>query len=589
MPLYVAVVVGAVLTAATALAVPFIIGAAIDEVVSIVGGTGTIGKVIWLAVALLAVELANSLITNVAGYIGDTVSARLKVALSTRYFAKLLKLPQRYYDNELTGTIIGRLNRSINVISDFLNMFANNFFPMLITVCAVLFITGWYSPWLALLLAIIYPTFVWLTALTSKRWQVFETRKNAEFDAASGRFSEAIGQVRVVKSFVAERRELDLFTRHYDETVRITRAQSRFWHAMDLARRAALNLVFFGVFAIIFVSAARGDYTIGVMVLLIQLVNMARLPVTSMSYLVDTTQRAIAGSKDYFSVMAEVDEAGAVLDAPPVQPRVRLEPTAPGVPMIEFDRATFGYGADDDACVLRDISLSIAAGERIAFVGESGGGKTTLVNLLLRLYPLGSGHIRVQGHDIAELPLADLRSQIGVVFQDASLFSGTIKENIAYGRPDATEDEIVLAAQRANAHGFIEALPGRYDAEIGERGIKLSGGQKQRIAVARAMLADAPILVLDEATSSLDSKSERAVQAGLDELMAERTSLIIAHRLSTISSVDRIVTLRDGRIDEVGTPDDLARSGGIYAELLALQAADSKAAKARLRAYDIVR
>lgn len=427
------------------------------------------------------------------------------------------------------------------------------------------------------------PDVCWLTALTSRRWQVWETKKNQEFDTASGRFAEAIGQIRVVKSFVAERRELDEFSGHYANTVSITREQSAFWHRMDVARRAALNLVFFGVYLIIFLQAANQAYSIGAMVLLIQLVNMARQPVTGLSYLVDTTQRVIGGSRDYFEAMAEIDEPGAVLDEAGVP--TPLEPV-PGAPMIEFEDASFGY---TDEAVLSGIELSVRKGERIAFVGESGGGKTTLVNLLLRLYPLDRGRIAIQGRDIADLDLATLRGQIGVVFQDASLFSGTIAENIAYGRPGATMAEIKQAAVRANADSFISKLGDGYGSTIGERGIKLSGGQKQRIAVARAMLADAPILVLDEATSALDSKAERAVQAGLEELMAERTTLIIAHRLSTISSVDRIVTLANGKIDEIGTPDELAVSGGIYSELLQLQAADSKAAKAKLRAFDIVR
>jgi ATP-binding cassette subfamily B protein len=177
---------------------------------------------------------------------------------------------------------------------------------------------------------------------------------------------------------------------------------------------------------------------------------------------------------------------------------------------------------------------------------------------------------------------------VGVVFQDPALFSGTIRENIAYGRPGATTEEIETAARRSHAHGFIIALPGGYDAEIGERGVKLSGGQKQRIAVARALLKDAPILVLDEATSSLDSKAERLVQEGLEELMSDRTTLIIAHRLSTISSVDRIITLREGEIDEIGTPAELAESGGIYAELLALQGSATKADRKRLQRYEIL-
>lgn len=209
------------------------------------------------------------------------------------------------------------------------------------------------------------------------------------------------------------------------------------------------------------------------------------------------------------------------------------------------------------------------------------------MSLLLGLYPLSAGEVFVEGMPASQLEVAKLRERIAVVFQDASLFSGTIRENISYARPNASNEEIVAAARRANAEQFIEKFPEGYDSLIGERGLKLSGGQRQRIAIARAILKDAPILVLDEATSALDTKSERLVQAGLDELMRGRTSLIIAHRLSTIASVDRIVTLRNGRIDEVGSPEELAASGGLYAELLALQNEGTAEAKKRLQAYDL--
>jgi ATP-binding cassette subfamily B protein len=257
-------------------------------------------------------------------------------------------------------------------------------------------------------------------------------------------------------------------------------------------------------------------------------------------------------------------------------------------PVIDFDHVSFGYG-DTTEVVLKDVSLAIDRGERVAFVGESGGGKTTLVNLIMKLYSVTDGVLRVHGQSVDEVPTEALRREVGVVFQDASLFSGTIRENLAYGLEGVTDEQLRAAATRANAMGFVDKLKDGFDTQIGERGIKLSGGQKQRLAVARALLKDAPILILDEATSSLDTKSERAVQAGLDELMEGRTTLIVAHRLSTISSVDRIVTLRDGRIDEVGSPEELATTGGIYAELLALQGSTAKADRAKLLRYDIVR
>ena len=464
----------------------------------------------------------------------------------------------------------------------FLNMFANNFFPMLITVGAVLVISATYSPWLTLLLIAIYPVFTWLTAITSKRWQELEREKNVHFDIAGGRFAEVVGQIKVVKSFGQQPRELSHFAEQYDRSVELTRVQSRWWHLMDVARRGALNLIFFAIYLIIFVQTVQGNFTVGQLVLLVQLVAMARQPVMGMSFLVDSLQKAITGSRDFFDVLAEPEEE--LTHGPAAGP---ARAAVSGAPAIQFDRVGFGYAGGE--IVLNDVSFDVRPGERIAFVGESGGGKTTLVSLLLGLYRPDSGDIRVGGRGIADLGLADLRAQVGVVFQEASLFSGTIAENIRYGRPEATLDEVIEAARRANAHDFISGFAKGYDAEIGERGLKLSGGQKQRIAVARAMLKDAPILVLDEATSSLDSKSERLVQQGLEHLMADRTTLIVAHRLSTISSVDRIVTLRDGRVDEIGSPAELARSGGIYAELLALQSSASKADRKRLQEFDILR
>jgi len=580
-PYYAGIVACSLAVAVTGLLTPFIIKAATDYVVAAnQGQVSGISTVIWLAAALLLADLANTLLSNIGGYLGDTMAAKLRATLSGRYFAKLLSLPQRYFDGELTGTVINRLSRSITEITSFLNMFANSFFQMVLTVVAVLAITAFYSWPMALLLAVIYPIFMWLTTITSAKWQVLEAEKNYEFDAAGGRFAEVIAQIRVVKSFVQEHRELATFNRRYGQTIRTTQKQSRYWHEMDATRRAALNVIFFAIFVILFVQTVRGAFTIGVMVLLIQLVNMARQPVFSMSFLVDSSQHAIAGSRDYFIVMEELAEADAPTTLTTPTPEGHQRPAG-----IEFDSVSFGYPGCQD--VLREVSFSIRQGEHVAFVGESGGGKTTLVSLLLRLYTPTVGAIRIAGTDITSLPLQEIRAGIGVVFQDPSLFSGTIQENIAYATPHASAGEIIAAAKSANAHDFIARFTHRYEAQIGERGLKLSGGQKQRIAVARAILKDAPILILDEATSSLDSKSERLVQQGLQHLMTNRTTLIIAHRLSTISSVDRIITLKDGRVDEIGTPEQLATTGGIYAELLALQASATKKDRKRLQLFDI--
>ncbi|MBS3181525.1 ABC transporter ATP-binding protein [Leucobacter manosquensis] len=605
-PYYAGIMIAAAIVTAAGLAVPFITGRATDVISQALsagasdGGAApgatrsTIITVILLAVALLAVSLIEAGVGNVGGYWGDVMSAKMRTILSTRYFEQLLSLPQRYYDNELTGTIVARLNRSISEITNFMKSFSNMFVTLILTTIAVLAISAWYYWPLAVLLAIAYPVYLWLTALTSRRWQRLEGDKNDHVDVASGRFAEVVGQMRVVKSFVSERRELNAFSSRFRSTESLTAEQSKHWHRMDALRQGVLHAIFFGLYTIIFVRTVLGFFTLGEMVMLVQLMSMARQPVTSLSWVVDTAQRAIAGSKSYFEVMdldpRDVDGGGtrpvnADRDASGSRSAVApgAEPEQAPAAAISFRGVHFGY--DDDANVLSDVTFDVAPGERVAFVGESGGGKTTLTNLLMGLYGVRSGSISVEG---SGADLESLRRNIGVVFQEPALFSGTIAENIAYGRPEATREEIDEAARRAAVDVFVRKFPQGYDTVIGERGVKLSGGQKQRIAVARAMLKDAPILVLDEATSALDTKSERMVQAGLEDLMVGRTTLIIAHRLSTIAEVDRIFTLRDGRIDEIGTPAELAASGGIYSELLALQASPSSSDRKRLRELDVV-
>lgn len=589
-PFYIGIMLCAVLTSVSALIAPFVIKGATDTVVAYRGGDHNRGLevIVWFAIAYLISQLLNTIFNNLGGYLGDVMSQKMRNRLSVRYFDKLLSLPLSYFDEELTGTIISRLNRTIMEISRFIQMFSNTMSSMAITTVAVLAISGWYYWPLAVLLIIIFPVYLWLTSRTSVKWQVWEGEKNRDIDTASGRFNEVIGQIRVVKSFGQERRELGLFTHLFNRTVGTTQKQSRYWHCMDIYRLAFLNIMFFALYLIIFVRTIQGYFSIGDMVLLIQLMTMAVAPVTSLSWIVDATQRAIAGSKDYFEVMERPTDSRSLAITADGEHSQEPEPVKaePGQEIIRFNNVTFGYEGEED--VLHGIDLSIKRGEKIAFVGESGGGKSTLMALLEGLYDPRTGSVTVDGMNIAEGDLEKLRSQIGMVFQDASLFSGTIAENISYARPDATEEEIETAAVKANADRFIHGFKDGYQSVIGERGLKLSGGQKQRIAVARAILKDAPILILDEATSALDTKAERAVQKGLEELMVGRTSLIIAHRLSTISSVDRIVTLRDGQIDEIGSPAELAQTGGIYAELLSLQNSGSKQGKQRLKNFDII-
>lgn len=587
-------------SAILALTSPFIVRGATNTIVDAVqGGTDSgdaLRKVLIFAAFLFLADAANSVFKNIGGYIGDVMVSRLRQILSTRYFAKLLSLPQGYYDNQVTGTIIARLDRSIMFITMFVQSFANNFFSTLIQVAAVLAITAWYYWPLAVLLAALFPVYMWLTALTSKRWQKFEKDKNEQIDVANGRFAEVIGQIKVTKSFVAEPRELKDFARHYGKYVSTTQPQSRWWHSMDTIRGLAMALLFFGIYAVIFWRTLHGYFSIGDMVMLLQMVTMAKQPVFMMSWIVDSAQRAIAGSRDYFKVMeepvertanTEVVAATTAADEPDLDLRLP-QPLVPhaDAPVFSFRDVEFAY--EKGKPVIQGISFHADEGQKVALVGESGGGKSTLVDLLLGLYTPSAGQLCVLGHDVRDLSAEELRASVGVVFQEPFLFSGTIRENIAYGKPGATDEEIVAVAKRASAHEFISSFPDGYDTIVGERGLRLSGGQKQRVAVARAMLKDAPVLVLDEATSALDTKSERIVQAGLDDLMRDRTTLIIAHRLSTIANVDTIVTVDKGQVSEIGSPAELAQTGGIYSQLLQLTQSTSAADKQRLKRYGFV-
>jgi len=554
---------------------PILSGWVVDEL-----GKGTearLSYVVWLAVLVFALDVAYTVFSNISGYYGDQISARLYKLLGERYYQHLMTLPQRYFDTELSGKIINRLNRSVMQITNFMQMMSNSFLQFIFGTVFALVAVAWYSWQVAAMLFLLYPVYIWMTFRTSGRWQTYQKKKNKHTDIASGRFAEAITQLKVVKSFVSEKHELKFFARHMDTMVDTNIPQSKYWHVRDVQRRLVLNVIFFAVYLYVFVEAVNGVYSPGQAVALILLAMQIRIPIFTISFLVDSTQRAIADSKDYFEVMNEkpaiTDEIGATT--------LRVHEGA-----VRFNNVSFSY--DTKQPVLISVTLTIQPGSKTALVGESGEGKTTLTNLLLRLYEPEKGVISIDEQDIASVTQLSLRRNIAVVFQDPSLFSGTIRENISYGLPGATDKQVRSAAKSANAHEFIEKLDKGYDTQIGERGLKLSGGQKQRIAIARALLKNAPILVLDEATSSLDSRSESMVQEALERLMQNRTTIIIAHRLSTIQHVDQIVTLKNGTIDEVGPPTELAKSGGIYAQLLDLQRGKpSETKRKRLKAYDI--
>jgi ATP-binding cassette subfamily B protein len=539
---------------------PLLSGWAIDEIQK--GSQANISYAFLLALGIFVLDLMQTVFSNISGYIGDLIQVKLNKILSENYYSHLMNLPQRYFDNEQTGKIISRLNRSIVQITSFIHMMSNNFLQFIFSTVLSLVIIFFISWPVGLMLASLYPIFIWMTVRTSNTWMKYQTKKNEHFDMANGRFNEAVSQVKVVKSYMQQKRELNFFSKHFMGAYRQTVPQSRFWHKQDVRRRLVLNVIFFGVYAYIFVRGAQGVYSAGQAVTLILYAMNIRIPIFSISYLVENSQRAISDSRDYFKAMEEIPE----IDKSEKELNISKG-------SVEFNNVAFGYSKNRP--VMKGVTFSIKPGQKIALVGESGEGKTTLTNLLLRLYEPDSGTITIDGQPITEVTKESLRQNIGVVFQEPNLFSGTINENISYADNNANQELIVSAAKAANAHEFIEDFEDGYNTEIGERGLKLSGGQKQRIAIARAILKDAPILILDEATSSLDSRSELLVQEAFERLMKGRTTIIIAHRLSTIQNVDVIIGLKNGKVSEIGSPKELAAKDGIYAQLLRVQTARS--------------
>lgn len=562
-----------ILVAAIGLVQPLLSGWAIDELRR--GTDSNINRLVMIVVGIFVSDLASNLISNVNGYFGDQMSARLYKVLGERYYRHLMTLPQSYFDQELTGKIISRLSRSVVQITNFMQMWSNNFLQFIFSTVLSLAIVAYYSVPVAILLFTLYPIFILMTIKASGTWQGYQAKINNNNDIASGRFAESIGQIKVVKSFIQEKREIAFFQKHVDNVIKLTKPQSKFWHTKDVTRRLALNVIFFAVYLFIFIQAANGSLTPGQAVALILYAMQIRIPIFTISFLVENTQRAIADSKDYFDIIAL---------KPDIEDTASAKRLTVSKGEIAFSKMSFAYG---DKKVLKNIDVTIKPDSKVALVGESGEGKTTLTNLLLRLYEPQNGSITIDGQNIIDVTQQSLRENIGVVFQDPALFSGTIRENISYGNMSASIEKITQAAKSANAHEFIEKLEKGYDTEIGERGLKLSGGQKQRIAIARALLKDAPILILDEATSSLDSKSEAMVQEALERLMKGRTTLIIAHRLSTIQDVDEIITLSKGTISEIGSPEKLAKTDGIYAQLLRLQQGKSESNKKKLQEFEM--
>ena len=452
-PFYAAISGFTVLLALMGVLQPLLTGWAIDQLR--LGTHANLRYLIIIAIGIFLLDFFSNIFANVSGYIGDQLNARLSYYLSHRYYEHLLSLQQQFYDTELTGKIINRLNRSITQITNFFQFITNNFLQLIFTTIFTLTVAFHYSWQVGLMLASLYPIYILLTIRSSPKWQVYQTQKNINLDIANGRFAEVINQVKVVKTFLQEKRELSLFDSHYKKVIAINQPQSKHWHVNDIYRRTVLNVIFLAVYLLIFIQAVHGQLSPGNVVTLILFSAQIRIPIFTISFMVDNFQRAVADSRDYFEIM----EVKPSIDDQPGAQALKLTKAA-----VAFRDVIFGY---DEQAVLKGINFELKPGTKTALVGESGEGKTTITSLLLRLYNLDKGTITIDDQDISQVSQASLRSNVAVVFQEPALFSGTVRENIAYANPKATEDQVTAAAKAANAHDFIIKFEKGYDSQIG--------------------------------------------------------------------------------------------------------------------------
>ncbi|MBI4096763.1 MAG: ABC transporter ATP-binding protein [Candidatus Levybacteria bacterium] len=532
----------------------------VDEIIGkIQHGNGSIGRLIILIIVAFASSLLSLLISTISDRLGDHFAGRLRKFLTEKFYDKVLRLPHSYFDSEISGIIVNQLSRGILTIHGFLNTATNFILPTFLQSIFTVAILAYYNVPIAAFTFILFPIYLILSYYSTVKWGKEEIKKNRIEDFSRGRIQEVISNISLVKSFSSERREFTTISKNLDESNKIYANQSRIYHLFDFFRGLSLNIILFAINILVFYNAFIGKISIGEMVLILQLVAQARLPLFAMSFILTQIQTAEAGSKQYFEV----------LDLQPKEDYTKeINLTKIKNPALTFRNVSFSY--EKSNTVLKDVSFEIGKNETVALVGHSGGGKTTIVNLILKFYEPAAGEIFLKNKSYKNLDYKFIRSNIALVFQDNELFSSTVRENVSYGT-NATEKEIINALKLACAYDFVMELKNGLDSEIGERGVRLSGGQKQRIQIARAILKDSPILILDEATSSLDARSEKEVQDALRNLIKNKLVIIIAHRFSTIQNADKIIVLSKGKVVDMGRPKELAVRPGVYSDLLRYQ------------------
>ena len=518
------------------------------------------GLIVLAAAALALVYVANAGLMVVVTYWGHVLGINIETTMRERAFDHLQKLSFRFYDGQKTGHLVARVTKDLEEIGEVAHHGPEDLFIAVMTLVGAFALMLMVHAPLALITAAILPVIAFVSirygGRMTRNWQAQYGRVGA-FNA---RIEENVGGMRVVQAFANEPHERALFARD-NARYRDTKLEAYRLMAAGLSiNYLGLRLVQIAVLLGGAAFVVRGDLTPGGFVGFLLLVGVFYRPLEKIGAVVETYPKGVAGFRRYQELLATEPD---ITDRPDARAVASLRGD------IRFEGVGFGYGPGRP--VFTGLDLAVAAGETVAFVGPSGVGKTTLCALLPRFYEVEAGRITVDGIDIRAITLASLRRQIGIVQQDVFLFAGTIRENIAYGRLDATEAEIDAAARRARLGALLDSLPEGLDTVVGERGVRLSGGQKQRLAIARVFLKNPPILILDEATSALDTQTEREIQRALAELARGRTTLVIAHRLATIRDADRIVVLGEGGVVEAGRHAALLAAAGPYSRLHAAQ------------------
>lgn len=544
---------------------PKVLALATDELVNgimqtITGGQGGIdftyiGQVILILVGLYVI---SSVFSYIQGYILSGVSSKISYQLRGAIMHKINRLPLSYFHKTSQGDVLSRITNDVDTLNQSLNQSITQLITSVCTIIGVLIMMLTISWQLTLVALCIIPVSLIFVSIIVKFSQKHFKNQQKYLGSVNGQIEEMYGGHLVTKAFNGEKKALEDFDKENDKLYNAG------WKAQFLSgiMQPAMNFVGnlgYVVICIVGASmAAGGTMTIGGIQAFIQYVRSFTQPITQLANISNQLQMTVAASERIFEFLEEEEEA-------------TYEPVATTQDVeiqgnVRFDHVRFGY-EDSDEIVIKDFSADVKAGQKIAIVGPTGAGKTTMVKLLMRFHDLKGGAIYLDGHNLTDFSRADLRSVMGMVLQDTWLYHGSIMENIRYGRLDATDEEVIAAAKAAQADHFIRTLPGGYQMELNEDATNISQGQKQLLTIARAILADAKILILDEATSSVDTRTEVLIQKAMDNLMAGRTSFIIAHRLSTIRNADLILCMKDGDIVEQGTHDQLMKLGGFYATL----------------------